>query len=329
MAGLRVQHVYLKDATVGDNMEGEVLESIIRGAGFDVAHGHEPMERVVCFGGGGMFYDRGHEDNWLEEKWIRVVESADRVAAFSIGVQSPLNPKYYGRIISRCEVITVRNYVSMGRIMGMVSGDAWIMPPLGFLYPFDEYASAKRDIDIGVAINCQEMPNARREEVMKNKPWAMQRIVLEHLPDDAVIIPCAEPYEEYDVWNTKKLDILHNRGMRPDVFVEHVSRCRVLICGRYHGLITAMMTGTPAIIVGESIQTGLGKVGILAVTAGLKKIYHVRAFVSNMDEIIRSVMDDWKSMSNYMMKAGKVLRRQALFHGRLVEKWLNSCRRSS
>ena len=329
MARLRVQHVYLKDATVGDNMEGEVLENIIRGAGFDVVYGHEPRERIVVFGGGGMFYDRSHEDNFLEKKWIKVVESANRVAAFSIGVQSPLNPEYYGKIISKCDVITVRNYVSMGRIISMVRGDAWIMPPLGFLYPFNKHASDKRDIDIGVAINCQEIPNAKREDVMKNKAWAMQRIVLEHLPDDAVIIPCAEPYEEYDVWNAKKLEILHNRDMRPDVFVKHVSRCKVLVCGRYHGLITAMMTGTPVIIVGESIQTGLGKLGILAVTAGLKKIYHVRMFVSNMDKIIRSVMDNWKNASNYMMKAGKVLKRQALHHRRLVEKWLNSCRGSS
>ena len=323
---MRVQHIYLRNATVGDNMEGWVIDEIIEGAGFDAVYGHEPRERVVCFGGGGMFYDRGHEDNWLEKKWIRVVENADRVAAFSIGVQSPLNPEYYGKIISKCDVITVRNHVSMGRIIGMVRGDLWVLPPLGFLYPFGEYASDKRDIDIGVTINCQEIPNAKREDVMKNKPWAMQRIVLEHLPDDAVIIPCAEPYEEYDMWNTKGLEILHNRDMRPDLFVEHVSRCKVLVCGRYHGLIAAIMTGTPAIIVGESIQTGLGKVGILAVTAGLKKIYHVRTFVSNMDKIIRSVMDNWRSMSNYMVKAGKVLRRQALHHRRLVEKWLNSCR---
>ena len=322
---MRVQRVYLRDATVGDNMEGWVIDRIVEGAGFEPVYGHDPMEPVVVFGGGGMFYDRSHENHWLEKRWIKTVAEADRVAAFSIGVQTPVDPKYYGKILSKCDITTVRDHVSMGRIIGMVGGEIYVSPPLGFLYPFDEHASDKRDIDVGVVINCQQLSRSSPRDLKKK--W-MQRQVLKHLPEDAVIIPCAEKYEEYDRWNVKGLEILHNPDMKPEIFVQQVSRCRVIICGRYHALITALMTGTPAIVLGKNVYEAQGKLEVLALTAGVKHVYDVPTFVVNMDEIIESIMADWENVSSYMAKVGRIMRRQAMAHAAMVQRWLKSCRKT-
>ena len=316
---MKVQHVYLKNATVGDNMEGEVLRRIIEGMGYEYVYGHEPLCDVVCFGGGGMFYDRSHENHRLERRWIEVVNDARKAAAFSIGVQTPLDPRYYGRILGKLDLMTVRDHVSAGRVIGMAGGDVYLMPPLAFLYDFDGHMSDTRDIDLGVVINCQRLTAPPDP----SKRW-MQRQLLKYLPRDAVIIPAAEPYEEYDRWNVNGLEILHNRSMDPGLFVEQVSRCKVVICGRYHGLITAAMTGTPAIVLCGDARTSLGKVEILSLHMGLRHAYDLPSLARRLGEILSGITRDWRRHSAYMLKVGGIMRGQAIKHKYVVKSWLAS-----
>jgi polysaccharide pyruvyl transferase WcaK-like protein len=217
---MKVGHISLAGATVGDNWEHEVVRKTIIESGADYC---PDSNDIIVIGGGGLLYDRRALGGIpLEDGWLDRVRKAKKVCAVSIEFGRPLTKEgreVYREILSRCSLIVVRDWESAENVKALCGLNPFVKAPLVFAYPLT-YPKVEVRYKYGIVAHFEAGADCK---------------LLKYARDSLMI-----PFADGDL---KELPHEPNPQKSVEVALRSIASCEIIVTSRLHGLIMASLLG--------------------------------------------------------------------------------------
>lgn len=228
---VRIGHISLPKATVGDEWEHQIIKHYVSLWNFQ----YDPSSNdVIIIGGGGLLYER-KQPPILEDEWLKRVEKAKHVSAVSIGFYSTETEKgrqIYSKILSKCELIIVRDPLSKENVESLCNSPVYMYPPFAFaLFPVmpqvEDY-----NYEYGVVAHFEV------EDCSSKLAGYRNTLLIPFCP------PCKKVVE-------LGLPLILNPRVDLTVATTSLMMCRRIITSRLHGLILATVLKKPILPITE------------------------------------------------------------------------------
>jgi len=234
---MRVGILNAMGATVGDNIYSVVLRNHFRKLGIDVGFICDPSEHTpveldfLVLGGGGIVYDRKDYSrlNWIKS-WVN---KAKHICGISLGYQgfdTETGESIWKDILSKAEVITVRDSMTAAKLESMGVTITEILPDLGWLCDAPTYRPAHFAYEVGVTAN-----------------WDTDPITVV----GAKYIPMGRDKKFPGFWGGKNVI---GAEISISEFLDDISSCKILLSGRLHGFILGVRYGVPTFVLDDKYK---------------------------------------------------------------------------
>jgi hypothetical protein len=218
---LRVGHISLPSATVGDQWEHEAVRRAVEESGAEYS---PDSDEVIVIGGGGLLYDRrGVSDFPLEDGWLERVRRAGRACAVSVEFGRPRTRRgreVYREILRRCSLVVVRDWESAENVRSLCGKEPLVRAPIVFSYPPEPL----------------EVEVRYRYGLVLHFEAGVDYELLRQYASDSLMVPFAGG-------NLGNLPHEPNPRRSVEVAARSLASCEVVVTSRLHGLIMAALLG--------------------------------------------------------------------------------------
>lgn len=234
-------------STVGDNLEHHLIASAIKAQGHQVKHlwnfNRQSPEivrscRGLVAGCGGILWNGSNLRNYFFINAIRLARSA---VGCSIGYNQgePLSQRWIDAV-NHMEYLTARDTWTLKWIQENTKACARCYPSVAWIYK-PHFWPYTRAYDLGLILNRRALEiNLKEGNPWKLMPGIKGLKVLE--------IPFAQPTEQ------PFTPTINNNNKYASVASKCIRMCKVILAGRLHGFMLALVNGVPAIGVGSGFK---------------------------------------------------------------------------
>lgn len=237
---MKVGHISLPKATVGDEWEHQLIKHYVTLWNFQYDY---LSNDVIIIGGGGLLYERLPPEPPLEEEWLKRVENARHTSAVSIGfypqsVKTEKGRQIYSKILSKCELITVRDPLSKENVESLCGrSDVYMYPPLAFSLPLEVPQLKDYSYEYGIIGH------------FETEFWISKLAKYRN----TLLIPFCTPCRCVVELN---LPFKPNPDVDLIVATTEILKCEKIITSRLHGLILASFLKKPILPITELYKVG-------------------------------------------------------------------------
>jgi len=223
-----------REATVGDNLIGDLLAMHIGAKGFPVHHFYAKGSKLTIFGGGGLIWEHTYPP--LLEQARKAVNDGSTVIGIGLGVQGFFSPEKFS-FVRNFKHITVRNKESKHFIEDLLGVHSEVTADLVWLVNPPIHEREKNVLGVVV-------PNISKYPLIMDALSQIKDYAIRYIP---LSLPAVTHYVEAQK-RTGGAICSNVSCSNPLNALREISKCTFVLAGHYHTVIACFLTGTPCIV---------------------------------------------------------------------------------